>query len=79
MPDFQRTGRDLPPVPAARGLSAAALADMNLQLGREINPVVMSHEQFIAKLNAGEHFVSRIMNEPKLFLIGDEHDLGKPA
>lgn len=56
-----------------------ALADMSLQLGREINPVVMSHEQFIAKLNAGEHFVSRIMDEPKLFLIGDEHDLGKPA
>lgn len=56
-----------------------ALADMSHQLGREINPVVMSHEQFITKLNAGEHFVSRIMNEPKLFLIGDEHDLGKPA
>jgi len=56
-----------------------ALADMNVQLGREINPVVMSHEQFIAKLNAGEHFVSRIMSEPKLFLIGDEDDLGKPA
>lgn len=55
-----------------------ALADMRLQLGREINPVVMSHEQFIAKLNAGEQFVSRIMIEPKLFLIGDEHDLGKP-
>ena len=56
-----------------------ALADMHLQLGREINPVVMSHEQFIAKLNAGEQFVSRIMSEPKLFLIGDENDLGKPA
>jgi predicted nucleotidyltransferase len=54
-----------------------ALADMRLQLGREINPVIMSHEQFIAKLNAGEQFVSRIMSEPKLFLIGNEHDLGK--
>jgi predicted nucleotidyltransferase len=56
-----------------------ALADMRLQLGREINPVVMSYEQFISKLNVSEQFVSRIMSEPKLFLIGDEHDLGKPA
>ena len=55
-----------------------ALADMRQKLGREINPVVMPHEQFISKLEAGEQFVSRIMSEPKLYLIGDEHDLGKP-
>jgi predicted nucleotidyltransferase len=56
-----------------------ALADMRLRLGREINPVVMTHGQFITKLDAVEQFVSRIMSEPKLFLIGNEHDLGKPA
>jgi len=27
---------------------------------------------------AGEQFTTRIINESKLFLIGDEHDLGKP-
>jgi predicted nucleotidyltransferase len=56
-----------------------ALTDMHRRLGREINPVVMSPEQFIAKRDAGEQFVTRIISEPKLFLIGDEHDLGKPA
>lgn len=56
-----------------------ALADMNQKLGREINPVVMSYEQFTTKLAAGEQFTTRIMSEPKLFLIGDEHDLEKPA
>jgi predicted nucleotidyltransferase len=56
-----------------------ALADMRRKLGREINPVVMSHEQFITKLTADEQFVSRIMSEPKIFLIGTEHDLGKSA
>lgn len=56
-----------------------ALTDMRQKLGREINPVVMTHEQFISKLEAGEQFVTRIMSEPKLFLTGDEHDLGKPA
>jgi len=56
-----------------------ALADMNQKLGREINPVVMPYEQFTAKLATGEQFATRIMSEPKLFLIGNEHDLGKPA
>lgn len=56
-----------------------ALAEMRQKLGREINPVVMPHEQFTAKLAAGEQFSKRIMSEPKLFLIGDENDLGKPA
>lgn len=54
-----------------------ALADMRLQLGREINPVVITHDQFITKLSSGEQFISRIMSEPKIFLIGTEHDLGK--
>lgn len=54
-----------------------ALADMRQKLGREINPVVMPFEQFTAKLAAGEQFATRIMGEQKLFLIGDEHGLGK--
>jgi hypothetical protein len=56
-----------------------ALADMSQKLGREINPVIMPNEQFTAKLAAGEQFTTLIMSEPKLFLIGDEYDLGKPA
>lgn len=56
-----------------------AMADMRQQLGRDINPVVMTFEQFHTKLKTGEQFVTRIMSEPKLFLIGAEHDLGKPA
>lgn len=56
-----------------------ALADMRQKLGREINPVVIPCEQFTAKLTTGEQFATRIMNEPKIFLIGDEHDLGQPA
>ncbi|GFO67215.1 hypothetical protein GMLC_07940 [Geomonas limicola] len=55
-----------------------ALAEKQSQLGRDINPVVMTEGEFSSKLAAGEHFVSRIMNEPKIFLIGTENDLGKP-
>lgn len=56
-----------------------ALADMNRKLGREINPVVMPCDQFTAKLAADEQFTTRVMKEPKLFLIGDEHALGESA
>lgn len=56
-----------------------ALADMRQKIGREINPVVMTHDQFITRRDSGEQFLNRIMSEPKLFLIGEEHDLGKPA
>lgn len=55
------------------------LTDMHRKLGREINPVVMPYEQFIFKLDAGEQFVTRIMNEQKIFLVGNEHDLRKSA
>lgn len=54
-----------------------SLADKQSEIGRDINPVVMSEEEFSSKLTAGEHFVSRVMSEPKIFLIGTEHDLGK--
>lgn len=53
-----------------------ALADMNRKVGRDINPVVMPYDQFAAKLAAGEQFTTRIMGERKIFLIGDEDDLG---
>lgn len=53
-----------------------ALADRQSQIGRDINPVVMTEGEFASKLAAGEHFISRIMSEPKIFLIGTEDDLG---
>jgi predicted nucleotidyltransferase len=55
-----------------------ALAEKQADLGRDINPVVMGREEFLAKLGAGEHFVSRVLGEPKIFLMGSENDLGKP-
>ena len=56
-----------------------ALADMHQKLGRDINPVVMPHGQFVSKVNSGDQFVTRIMSEPRIFLIGNDHDLVKPA
>ncbi|MHB1816099.1 MAG: nucleotidyltransferase domain-containing protein [Steroidobacteraceae bacterium] len=49
------------------------------RLGREVNPVVMSRDAFRAKQRGGDRFLSRVLKEPKIFLIGDASELGKLA
>jgi predicted nucleotidyltransferase len=44
---------------------------------REVNPVVMSASEFSSKALQGDRFVSRIVSEPKIFLIGGNDELGK--
>jgi predicted nucleotidyltransferase len=54
-----------------------ALASMKEALGRDVNPVAMTLADFQQKLQAGDRFVARVMAEPKLWVIGAEHDLGE--
>jgi predicted nucleotidyltransferase len=49
------------------------------RLGREVNPVVMSKAAFQTKHREQDRFVSRVLKEPKIFLIGDASELGKLA
>lgn len=49
------------------------------RLRREVNPVVMPTKSFRSKLANRERFVSRIMSEPKIVLMGDLDELGKSA
>jgi hypothetical protein len=49
------------------------------QLGREVNPVVMSKKEFRTKFAAGDRFVSRVSREPKIFVMGDASECGKLA
>jgi predicted nucleotidyltransferase len=49
------------------------------RLGREVNPVVMSSEAFRAKQRGRDRFLSRVLKEPKIFVIGDASELGKLA
>ena len=46
-------------------------------LGREVNPVVMPKSDLLSKHAKGDRFVTRVLDEPKLFLIGTANDLGK--
>jgi predicted nucleotidyltransferase len=43
--------------------------------GREINPYVLSRNEFINRKSETEHFISKVLVSPKLFIIGDENDL----
>lgn len=69
------------------GEVVSALGSAQEMLAREINPTVYSPAEFRSKLKAGHHFLTGVMGDEKLFLIGDEHELarlgakrlGKPA
>jgi predicted nucleotidyltransferase len=55
-----------------------ALADVHDRLGREINPVVMTSNDFAEKSRT-DPFVQRVVKEPKIFVMGDADDLAELA
>ena len=57
------------------------LGGTEITLGRDVNPVVLSLEEFVRRRKDNDHFLSTVLNAPKLFVIGDEDELerlGKP-
>ncbi|HYL75484.1 MAG TPA: nucleotidyltransferase domain-containing protein [Bryobacteraceae bacterium] len=57
----------------------AVLQDAQRELRREVNPSVYSVDEFSRKIAAGQHFVSTVVEGPKIFLIGDDGELGRLA
>lgn len=57
----------------------AALSSAEVTLGRTINPTVYSGREFRKKLEDGNHFLNSVMDGQKVFLIGNEDELGKMA
>jgi predicted nucleotidyltransferase len=56
-----------------------ALQEASNSLRREINPHLYPPREFARKVAVGDPFLSRVMEGEKIFVIGDAHDLGKPA
>jgi predicted nucleotidyltransferase len=56
-----------------------ALAHLRDRLGREVNPVTMPVSEFGSHYRERDRFVTRVMKEPKLFVIGTADVLGKLA
>jgi DNA-binding transcriptional ArsR family regulator len=54
---------------------SALLSGISEKIGREINPHVMSVNTFRKRIETGEHFISRVIESPKLFVVGTENDL----
>jgi predicted nucleotidyltransferase len=55
--------------------ASALLADVPQRLGREVNPVVMSREEFVARRRKRDHFLTSVLAAPKLMVIGTDDDL----
>ncbi len=47
------------------------------KLGREVNPVVYPVAEFKQKVKEDHHFVKTVLEDEKIFLIGDESELTK--
>jgi predicted nucleotidyltransferase len=58
---------------------AKLLAPAAKDLGREINPVILTKEEFREKAAEGNHFPLMILREPKIFLVGGEDELAQLA
>jgi len=43
-------------------------------LGREINPHLMSLNEFITRKQKGEHFVNKVIQSPRIMIIGSEDE-----
>jgi hypothetical protein len=54
-----------------------ALMPASEQLGRAINPTLYSPAEFAQRLIAGKSFISRVLEQPKIFVKGSEHDVSK--
>lgn len=52
-----------------------ALAKTTKRIGRDIEPRIYSRREFAEKRKQGSSFIDRILNQPKLWLMGDERDL----
>jgi DNA-binding transcriptional ArsR family regulator len=49
------------------------------QLGREINPTVYTAGEFDRKRKAGDSFLKQVLDKPRLFVLGNDDELGGVA
>ena len=56
-----------------------ALHPVQQQLGREVNPKIFSVREWKTKVEAKDAFVTEVLAQPKIILIGSEHELAKPG
>ena len=56
---------------------AQVLSGLAERVGRELNPHVMKSEEFVRRKHTADHFISSVLDSPRLFVIGSEAELAK--
>jgi len=54
----------------------AVLEEGAARLGRRVNPTVYSRQEFNRRIRQGNSFVTRVLAQPKIWLLGNENALG---
>jgi predicted nucleotidyltransferase len=54
-----------------------ALRGAQEELGREINPTVYPVDEFRSRIAEEHYFIRSVLDSPKIFVIGDEHELAR--
>lgn len=52
----------------------AALEAVGAQLGRAVNPTILSKQELTKRVQQGEAFITRVLAQPKVWLMGGEDD-----
>lgn len=52
-----------------------ALSTAQARLGRDVNPTVYPLSEFRAKIRGRHHFLTTVLAEPRVFIIGSQHEL----
>ena len=53
----------------------AVLEEATKQLGRTVNPTVYSRQELDKRVREDNAFIKRVLAQPKLWVIGEEHGL----
>ena len=51
---------------------ALPLSDVEKKLGRQVSTTIFDRKEFASRLKKRDHFISKVLAGPKIFLIGDE-------
>ena len=54
----------------------SALEDASACLGRQVNPTILTSEEFNKRLANEDSFLTRVLQQPKIWIIGSDIDLG---
>jgi predicted nucleotidyltransferase len=53
----------------------AVLEEAGQRLGRTVNPTILTHDEFRKRVKRKDAFLTRVLAQPKIWLIGNEDDL----